>query len=217
AEVQAAEHYKDMAKQFAKNITREQLMPPMQELVAERFAELGFPLKPGEDVMIAKLMAYVVERAFEQEAGFRLEKSHWYVRLTRLLATDETILDDLYSVLSYLFTAIVADSINLGLYIVRVNLKLQEDTAQEKYATEVFAALTQQSPLTPRHAYLPFVMAGITLNLMMRLPSENVHQNIYAIEEALAQRKSEDAAFNETAAWAERLVQRAMEALRQLL
>jgi hypothetical protein len=191
-EIQAAENLRPEARKFAQSLTRNALADPLHHLVQEKFASVQLPLHPGEVQMIAKLMNYTLRDGLDQEPGFRMESSRWFRRLCRLLASDAKLVNNLPVLLDYLFSAALRDAVLLGLHLCtsHLHIDLGGDEERQNYGAAVEQAINGQKEMSLSYLYLPLVMGGIILNEQVRLPNEDLRNNLVQVNEALSGRVS---------------------------
>lgn len=191
-EKQAAESIKPEARAYANTLSPANTLDPLTEMVEKKFANANMPLHPGESLMIAKLLGYVLDNGMSLEEGFSLEKSFWFRRLCNLMVKDRDITDSMYTVIEQAFDAIILDATLLGLAILNRNLGLDvgDTTERNAYADEIRQAIGGKIEMNLSYVYLPLVMGGITLNHFVKLMGDSLSYNLDQMQEALDGRKS---------------------------
>lgn len=208
-----------LAEEVMLDFTRSNIFFHVQEATRERFGRAGLPLHPGEALFVAKSLTYVFEDALQVEQGFTLHEGRWFQWLCSLLVRDPAVAGQDRGELAAgpLYLGAVYDAVRVGLPMVEVATRQRFGTAQEHrlYAEKVVQALQGGIPIDLSHAYLPLIMAGLLLNVRIKLSNENPWESVDALEEAMRGRARLAAdAENPIFRSVETLTEKAREALR---
>jgi len=180
-------HYVEMrerAATFAGTLKSEPALQTLLRATEKRFAAAGLPLHPAEALFVAKSLTYTLFDGLREIEGFGVENASWFQRLTTIM-DDKTTLGDLELLIAYIYTALLTDAVALGLFILekRTGENLGTRDEHRTYALEVVEALNQQT-LDLSHAYLPLVLAGITLNARIKDSRESLWASLNYLGEA---------------------------------
>jgi hypothetical protein len=180
------------AQRVAAGLTRTQVYKPILNAVDDRFAERGLPLHPGEVKAIAKMITYTLDEGLELE-GQRVEDSRWFQVLCQVLAHDPNAEDMSKGELAerYLFDAALYDAILLGFKVIepKVNEDLGDHAEQVNYANRMLLWMAGQGEPDLTYAYLPLVLGGVVINLMVTNRDDNPWIMIQELTEAYRGRK----------------------------
>jgi hypothetical protein len=178
------------AERFAATLSRTQVYQPLISITEQRFARVGLPLHPGESLFVAKLLTYIMEDGLDLEEGFELKQGRWFNRLASIVS-DQYMIEDDNRLVNFLYTAVVHDSVRVGLNMVERTAKKKFGTQDEHftYADEVVSALEGNYPIDLSHVYLPLILAGIMLHQRVKAPKENLWGGIGKLREAWAGRQ----------------------------
>src|SRR5262249_12248674 len=175
----------DAADRFAGTLSRTQVYQPLISVTEQRFARVGLPLHPGESLFTAKMLTYIMEDGLDLEEGFELKQGRWFNRLASIVS-DQYMIEDDNRLVNFLYTAVVHDSVRVGLNMVERTTKKKFGTQDEHftYSDEVVSALEGNYPIDLSHVYLPLILAGIMLNQRVKAPKENLWGGIGKLREA---------------------------------
>lgn len=215
-------------------LRREYTLNPLIEATRERFAAAGFPLQPPESVLIAKVMALVLEYAAPKlhsisplEAGVydltpvltgsneALPLPRWARAVLRLIARDERAALHVVPVLTRMaYEDLLRDAIALSFTLVEVATGEDVGTEQEMrlYADRLIESLASKSGLDFVHAYMPLVLGGIIVNEQLKTEDINFIHLMREQWALLDQRRAETGASGEAVIEiAEQLIERALQ------
>jgi hypothetical protein len=165
------------AVRVAAGLTRASVLKPLVGIVEERFGEKGMPLHPGEALAIAKMVTYALDEGLELEPGFSLQGSRWFETLCQVLAHNEDVEDmargDLVD--QYLFDAALYDAILLAFAIITPKVKedLGDHGERMSYATRILTWFAGQGQPDLSFVYLPLVLGGLVINLIVSNKEDN--------------------------------------------
>jgi hypothetical protein len=176
----------DEAFKVARALSPALLYVPLLEHTNAVFGEAGMPLHPAEALFIVRVLMYVLQEGLDLEQGFSREKSAWFKRLCRLLATDPDAAHDIDRLISLLYSAAVYDATMLGFWVVSsfTNADFGDQAERADYATRLIAALEGRAPLRLEHVYVPLVLAGVALHGRVLLPGEKPWQSLIQLAHA---------------------------------
>jgi hypothetical protein len=179
----------EAARRVSVGLTRATVYKPLLRAVDDRFAERGMPLHPGEVKAIAKIMTYALDEGFNLEPGFNTEDSRWFQTLCQVLAHDED-LEDLEKgelAMKYLFDAALFDAILLGFAVAapKVREDLGDTGERVNYANRILNWWAGQGEPDLSYVYLPLVLGGVVINLLVRNRDENPWVMIDELKEAV--------------------------------
>jgi len=167
----------EAAQRVAVSLTRATVYKPLLKIVEDRFADRGMPLHPGEVKAIAKMITYAFDEGFNLEPGFSLEASRWFQTLCQVLAHDEDMedADKGELVTKYLFDAALYDAILLAFAVVdpKVDEDLGDTAERVNYANRIMAWMAGQGDPDLSFVYLPLVMGGVIINLIVTNRDDN--------------------------------------------
>ena len=176
-------------------LRREYTLKPLTDATRARFATAGFKLRTPEAVLIAKVMALVLEYAAPKAHGFSPlaaghydlsplfadsgETAHmprWTRSLLRLVARDERTAMHAVPVLTRMaYDDLLRDAIALAFHLVEAATGEDVGTEAEMqvYADRLIEALQTQTGMDFVHAYMPLVLGGIVINEQMKTEDIN--------------------------------------------
>jgi hypothetical protein len=176
------------ARRVATGMTRSVVYRPLLAAVEERFGERGMPLHPGEVKAIAKMMTYTLDEGLDLEPGFSLEASRWFQTLCQVLAHDSALEHEDRGALAvrYLFEAALYDAIVLGFATVdpKVKENLGDLAERKNYANRVLTWFAGQGEPDLSYVYLPLVMGGVVVNMIVTNRGDNPWVMIDELNEA---------------------------------
>lgn len=191
-ETEMARQHLELAQKVAtsKDLTWEAL----GHATEERFAERGMPLHPGEVQMIARALAYVVEKAPERERSLPLQNMRWFRTLCQMLVLDKSLAEKSRSelVANELYEAVVYDAVQLGFRMVqpRARLNLGHFGERSVYADRLLAWLRGSTKPDLSYIYVPLVMMGIVvIRQVQHRDMGNPWRAVNQIQEALRGRE----------------------------
>ncbi|MCA9894587.1 MAG: hypothetical protein KC615_16485 [Anaerolineae bacterium] len=191
-ETEMARQHLDLAQRVAtsKDLTWEAL----GRATEERFASYGMPLHPGEVQMIARALAYVVEKAPERERSLPLQNMRWFRTLCQLLVQDKSLAEKPRSelVANELYDAVIYDAILMGFRLVqpRARLNLGHFGERSVYADRMMAWLQGSAKPDLSYIYVPLVMMGIVvIRQVQHRDMGNPWRAVKQIQEALRGRE----------------------------
>jgi hypothetical protein len=192
-EVEMMQTQVEEARRVASGLTRNVSYWALLESVEERFAERGLPLHPGEVKAIAKMMTYTVDEGMELEAGFKQEESRWFQTLCQVMAANPDIANGDRGELinKYLFDAALYDAVILGFATIdpKVKEELGDEAERINYANRVLQWMAGQLDADLSYVYLPLVMGGIVVNLLVNNRGDNPWIMVDELNEATRGRK----------------------------
>jgi len=165
---------------------------PLINEAERRFAQINFPLLPGEAILIAKVMTYALEDGFQIEPGFNVTESRWFQRLAAFIDDPDTM-ESPSRLARYLFVPVIHDAIRLGYYMIErtiedvykvKNERLGTPDDHNAQANRMVDALEGKLPMTLSLIYLPLMLAGMMLHASVRIPIENLWDTLEAGKEA---------------------------------
>jgi hypothetical protein len=176
------------ARRVSVGLTRTWVYKPLMKAVEDRFADRGIPLHPGEASAIAKMMTYTLDEGLELEPGFDVESSRWFQTLCQVLAYDESAedIDKGELAVRYLFDAALFDAIMLGFGVIAPKVKedLGDTAERTNYANRLITWLSGQGDPDLTYVYLPLVLGGVVINLIVTNKDDNPWIMILQLREA---------------------------------
>ena len=181
------------AEMISYEFTTASVFDLLEAATAEHFAAAGLPLHPGETLFIAKALTYVFEDAYQYEQDFDLHDARWFQWLCSLLVQNEdaALADKGKLAAGELYFGGLYDAVRVGLTIVRTTTGRNYGSVEEQraYAEKVVQAVQGNLPMDLSYAYLPLIMAGLQLNMRVKLRYENLWDSLGLLEEAVAGRR----------------------------
>ncbi len=164
------------------------ILKPLVKAVDDRFAEKGMPLHPGEVLAIAKIMTYALDEGLDLEPGFAMQESRWFETLCQVLAHDERLedLDRGELVTKYLFDAALYDAILLGFGVITPKVKedLGDHAERISFANRVLMWMAGQGQPDLSYVYLPLVLGGVVVNMIVSGRDDNPWEMLDLLREA---------------------------------
>jgi hypothetical protein len=176
-------------------LRREYTLKPLTEATQARFAGAGFRLRTAEAVLIAKVMALVLEYAAPKLHGFTpltagiydltpfftgsgeaLAMPRWSRSMLRLVARDErTALHAVPVLTRVAYDDLLRDAIALSFQVVEAATGEDVGTEDEMqlYADRLIETLHNPSGMDFVHTYMPLVLGGIVINEQMKTEDVN--------------------------------------------
>ncbi len=215
-------------------LQRARTVGPLTEETEARFAEAGYLLKPVEALMIAKVMALILEYAMPKESAHSpiaagvhnvvplLTDSanlnaapQWFHGMIRALARDPRVAYHAPSVVQkLLYEDLLHDAVLFGFEIVATATgeDLGSETDRLNFADGLVAKLKTHQGVDFFHTYLPLVMAGILVNNQISAPDENTIETMRLLWTSLDERRAEAVDHDQALLdMAEQTVQRVLE------
>jgi len=215
-------------------LRREYTLKPLTDATQARFAAAGFRLRTPETVLIAKVMALVLEYSAPKLHGFSplaagnydlsplfsgsgetAAMPRWSRSLLRLVARDERTALHAVPVLTRMaYDDLLRDAIALSFHL--VENATGEDVGSEHemqvYADRLIEKLQAQTGMDFVHTYMPLVLGGIVINEQMKTEDVNF---IHLLRELWALMDERRAETGEAGApvieIAEQLIERALQ------
>ncbi len=177
-----------LAERVASEFTAANIFYHLEEVTRERYAQAGLPLHPGESLFITKTITYIYEDAYQFERDFELHEARWFQWLCSLLVREERKADEDRGVLTAqdLYFGALYDAVRVALPMVESAIGRRYGGKEEHrhYADKVVQAVQGNAPMDLSYAYLPLVMAGVTINMRVKTPYENLWESLDLLEEA---------------------------------
>lgn len=199
-----------------KQLTRDSLLPPLRDLTQKRFEAVGYPLKPEEVSIVAKLMMLVVEYGqagrmghdpitagtFEvlaylkddwQPGEIPPQLPRWFQSLLRHVVQDERIAAQPMAILPKLYLLLLRDSVDLGFKLVTqmTGVELGTEADMREYGDNLLERLKTTGEMDFAHAYMPLVIGGTVISDTMALPDEDRVETLRQLWIVLDQRRGE--------------------------
>lgn len=215
-------------------LRREYTVNPLAEATQTRFAAVGFPLHTSEAMLIAKVMALVLEYAapklhsispltagvydltpFLTGGGETIVMPRWSRALLRLIARDERASLHVVPVLTRMaYNDLLRDAIALSFALVET--ATGEDVGSEDemqvYADRLLETMTAREGMDFVHAYMPLVLGGIVINEQMKTDDINFIHLLREQWALLDERRAETGEAGEPVIEiAEQLIERALQ------
>lgn len=227
--------YRDFLKYKGLNqLRRQHTLIPLRDTTNAQFKAAGYPLRPLEAIMIAKLMALILEYAAPSankhnplhagtydlqpalNGGSTEHLPHWFRGLLTSLGRDERALAQLPQVvIEAHYTDLLRDAIDLAFPLVERHTgeSIGTDDEMRAYRERVVETLTSQSGLTVSSVYMPLVIGGMAINDQIGLENENVIETLRGMWVILDERRREcDADTRLVIDLAEQVVERTLQA-----
>lgn len=179
----------EAARVLATTFTPAEILEPLFIHISDSYAVRGLALHPGEALAIAKLLTFAIDanNALDTTA-IPLEQLHWFQSLCQLLAAQPAAADwsPTALVTGPLFEAILHDAILVGFARLqaRLTIKLGNKHERRRYAHKLLGWVTGQIEPDLSYAYLPLVLAGVTVNAQVVLHDENPWEVLDSVREA---------------------------------
>ncbi len=194
-------------------LQRAHTLGPLAEETASRFAGAGYPLKPVEALMIAKVMALLLEYAMPKESAHspiaagsynvvpllshdrHLEAApRWFHGMIRALARDQRGAFHAASVVQkLLYDELLHDAVLFAFETVSV--ATGEDLGREAdrlhFADRLIDGLKTHEGIDFFNTYLPLVICGIMVNGQISAADENTIETMRLMWTALDERRPE--------------------------
>jgi hypothetical protein len=165
------------ARALASAMTTTNLYWSVYYATEEKFARRGVMLGEGELKAIAKIMTYTLSDATMNERSYSLNHSRWFQTLCYALMADPELPNREPGAIAaeYLYDTAVHDAIVLGFRVIqpRVTGKLGSEDEYHSYADKVTDWLAGQGQGDVRYIYLPLIMAGVAVNVLVATTSES--------------------------------------------
>lgn len=215
-------------------LQRARTIGPLTEETERRFAEAGYPLKPVEALMIAKVMALILEYAMPKESshnpiaagihnvvpllsdGANLDAApRWFHGMIRALARDPRMAYHAPSVVQkLLYEDLLRDAILFAFETIATATgeDLGSDADRSHFADGLVNGLNTHQGIDFFHVYLPLVVGGIMINGQISAPEENTIETMRLMWTSLDERRVESGDHDQALLdMAEKTVQRVLE------
>ena len=182
------------------DLNRRNVYFPLLKSLQPRFEACGYRLWAGEAVLIAKLIALVVEMGIPKPipGGSQKDIPRWVTRLARMSLKEaetlrETTVEQL--VTQHLFDELIYDAAMYGFKILRVVLDEPLVAAEKtsEYTQQLATALGDQCETIDLFmAYVPLVLAGLAINQRIQMPGEDLQETVLLFRRAFERRSLEE-------------------------
>ncbi|MBZ0302164.1 MAG: hypothetical protein K8J31_20615 [Anaerolineae bacterium] len=195
-------------------IKKQLVLDPLRQTTEARFRAAGYPLKPLEALLIAKLLAVVVHmadpgddqfdflgsQAFNVAVRFKHDLPpdvvlpHWFEGLLRAIAQDEQIITHPVAYLcARLYDSLLQDTIPYAFGMIRTitGEDLGSDAEIEQYTENFVKLLNEPKGMDFAHSYLPLIMSGAIVFDRVIAPDEHLDESLRGMSEVLAMRDAE--------------------------
>jgi hypothetical protein len=216
-------------------LQRQATLQPLTKMVEERFRGAGYPIQPAESLMIAKLMALILEYAAPRDnshdpiragrydlTGFLSGSSptadmpRWARGMLRLISRDERAASQaVVAVTKMLQNELLWDATMLGFSLVETATGEDVGTEREmfEYATRLLRSLQTTGELDFVHTYMPLVLGGIVINDQLTTDETNFVDALRKLWVIVDERRTEgDENAEPVVEIAEQLIERALQA-----
>jgi hypothetical protein len=173
---------------------------PLLVATQRRFDAAGYRLWAGEAVLIAKLIAHVLEMGSPADFGSgAASEPLWFAHLGEIgkAAPDLLVAEKISTlVLDYLYDIALYDAATYGFALLKSAANEDFGSAEEidEFVTGLLNSLNQ-APNAPSidlsRAYLPLVLAGLTLNSRLVMPDEDAAETRALFGRGLGKRAAE--------------------------
>jgi hypothetical protein len=181
-------------------LSRRTVYFPLLKALQPHFEASGYKLWAGECVLIAKLIALVVEMGIPKPMPGESQKDmpRWVTRLARMSLKEADTLrnastDDL--VTRYLLHELIYDAAIYGFKILRVVLAepLVSPDKTGEYAHQLADAITTHcEEIDLFMAYVPLVLAGLAISQRIQMPGEDLQETVLLFRRAFERRREEE-------------------------
>jgi hypothetical protein len=171
--------------------------PELLDAVRTRFDQINFPLLPGEDRAIAKMLAYTVDEAPSYEGGHHLSNTMWFPRLCQTLAHSTRVAQMHRSdiLTDFLLEAITYDAAMSAFDIVTARWKERLGTPQEQtdHAVRLMRALVGIGEMDLMCIYIPLILGGLAVDRLVNIPQpDDPWELVCDLRQAVSQRFGDD-------------------------
>ncbi len=175
--------------QIANTVSRTQMYEPVIDETERRFQLIRFPLLPGEAILIAKCVTYVLEDGLQVEPGFSLTAGRWFQRLAAFIDDPDT-LNNPTRLTRALYLAALHDAVRVAYFMLSRAVKDPVGAPDEHaaQASRIADALDGRLPMSLSLLYMPLVLGGLMLHDAIRTPVEKPWQTLEAAREAYRKR-----------------------------
>lgn len=215
-------------------LRREYTLTPLTEATSARFAAAGLPLNQVEALLIAKVMALVLEYAapklhhlspltagvydltpFVSGGGDVAQMPRWARAVLRLIARDErTALHVVPVMTRMIYNDLLRDAISLSFSLVETATgeDVGTDDEMREYADRIIDAIKNQSGMSLMLAYMPLLLGGIIVNEQLKTEDVNFIHLLREQWALLDQRRTDGGEQGEAVLeLAEHLIERALQ------
>lgn len=212
----------------------EATLEPLTARTHEVFERAGYPLQPSEALVVAKLMALILDYAAPKitgrdplEAGiYNLEPAlegrardltlpYWFEGMLKAVARDERAASHpVAAITRLLYVPLLRDAIDLAFVLVERNTGEDVGTEREKadYAERLIASLSSGGGMDFTHAYMPLVLGGIIVNDRVTMREDRIVEAFRQLWSGLDERRIEADGDSPVVEITEQVIERALEA-----
>lgn len=211
--------YADALRAFIGGLDRVQAYKALHERTLSRFADAGYPLRPIEASMIARLLTLMLQYARSAEQvpdkgdyppapelevnemlrhdiskGETLRMPHWVNAVLLAIGQDRRVaLHPNRAAAHFAYDALLRDAVHFGLkHVERVTGEALGDAdEQAAHSQQLLDALNGQEALNFSLVYLPLVAVGALLHELVTVPKEDMQALRAGIANLLVERKGE--------------------------
>lgn len=198
----------------------EQALTPLLEATQTHFSATGYTLHPGEALMIAKLLTFMLEMsapsddaidyldnpafnirdilekhaAEEAENGAAPELPRWFDGLLHHVARNEELIRAPAQVVSkLLYLDLVRDVIPHTFRMLKIATGQELGTAEEieAYADQLHRRLVEKQEMDFTHTYMPLVLGGIMVYDRIVGKDEELLESLRSVSDALMERDAD--------------------------
>lgn len=191
-------------------------VPLLQEVTEAYFENAGYRLKPIEALLIAKMLAqvlqlahptshvhdydadpiYNVERTIKVQAlsGKPVRLPYWCAGMLQVISTNREALYQPVEVISQmLYDHLVRDAVPLAIQMIQQVTGFELGTPDEarSYADRIVRLLHEHKGINFDYAYVPLVLGGLIVNNQVAGPNERLDDIMHQIHQALRERRRE--------------------------
>jgi len=190
---------------------------PLREATLTNFEQAGYALKPVEALLIAKMLARVLQLAdpvddltdyraghvynvlqtinrYNEAPDARVELPYWCAGLLRAIADNRAVLQQPVRVISRaLYHDLIRDAVPLAVEIIQKDAGQDISTPAEAhtYADSIIRFLQAGDGLDFERVYVPLVLGGLSVNEQVITKDDRLDKIILELETALDERSDE--------------------------
>ncbi len=184
------ERVKDQLDVIKFKLNRDPLFFPIMNKTQEHFEASGYPLNPGEAVLITKLLTLIMEqyRPNPENSYF----PPWYMRVARILYDEPRAADHPEYVMTEMaYEQLLRDAVKAGFEMVTAITGQKFGTAEEitQYGQQLSQSLMNKEPVGFTNTYLPLVLGGLISNKRVTMPREVPRDTAELLQQELNQRR----------------------------
>lgn len=194
-------------------IRRQHSLMPLGQMTQKRFSEAGYPLKTVETLLIAKLLALILEYAAPTFTGHSpLDAKHynlqplltgsdkledaprWFRGFLHTLGRHENALaQPLLAIMRLHYDDLLRDAVDLAFQLVETNTgeNVGSEAEMADYRERILEALNNRGMLRFAYVYMPLVLGGMTINERVTLENENFIESMRQMWAVLDERRAE--------------------------